>query len=176
MSTRRVPAAEGEGQPRDAFEPNNVDYVLTPYAVQRLTLAVQRARQRAHIAPEALDALLRELAGIAAMRRRLRWIKAARAQEVQLISVDEVLYFQADIKYTRVVTADGEALIRTPLKDLQEELDPTCFWTIHRSTIVNAHAIAGVARDFRGRVAVRLKSRAERLPVSELHEHLFKQM
>jgi len=74
------------------------------------------------------------------------------------------------------VTADSEALIRTSLKDLQEELDPVCFWPIHRSTIVNANAIAGVSRDFRGRVMVKLKSRAEKLAVSETHEHLFRQM
>ena len=95
---------------------------------------------------------------------------------MRLFNVDEVLYFQADVKYTRVVTADNEALIRTPLKELQEELDPACFWAIHRSTIVNAHAIAGVTRDLRGRVAVRLRSRAEKLAVSAVHEHLFKQM
>jgi DNA-binding LytR/AlgR family response regulator len=62
------------------------------------------------------------------------------------------------------------------LKDLQDELDPTCFWPIHRSTIVNANAIAGVTRDFGGRVMVKLKTRPEKLPVSDAHEHLFRQM
>lgn len=129
-----------------------------------------------HTAPGALDALLRELAGMAAAAPRLRWIKASHGRELRLIDVDEVLYFQADAKYTRVVTADSDALIRTPLRQLEAALDPSCFWAIHRSTIVNARSIAGVARDGRGRVAVRLKSRPERLTVSEAHEHLFKQM
>ena len=159
-----------------AFEQGAVDYVLKPYAVERLALTVHRLRERLGSAPASLDRLLRELASAPAARKHLRWINASQGQEVRLITVDEVLYFQADTKYTRVVTADSEALIRTSLKELQEELDPSCFWTIHRSTIVNANAIAFVSRDFRGRVTVKLKSRTEKLAVSETHEHLFKQM
>ena len=159
-----------------AFEQGAVDYVLKPYTVERLALAVSRVRQRLGSAPAALDGVLRDLAAAAPPRKHLRWINASRGQEVAVITVDEVLYFQSDTKYTRVVTATGEALIRTPLKELQDELDPACFWPIHRSTIVNANAIAGVARDFRGRVLVRLKSRSETLPVSDAHTHLFRQM
>jgi DNA-binding LytR/AlgR family response regulator len=159
-----------------AFEQGAVDYVLKPYSVQRLALAVHRLRQRIGSQPAPLDRLLRELASSAPVRKHLRWINASLGEEVRLITVDEVLYFQSDTKYTRVVTADSEALIRTPLKELLDELDPTCFWPIHRSTIVNANAIAGVSRDFRGRVLVKLKSRAEKLTVSDAHAHLFKQM
>jgi len=159
-----------------AFEQGAVDYVLKPYAVERLALATQRLRRRIGSAPPPLDALLRELAAIAPERKHLRWINASRGNEVMLITVDEILYFQADTKYTRVVTRDQEALIRLPLKELQDELDPACFWPIHRSTIVNANAIAGVTRDLRGRILVKLKARTEKLAVSEAHEHLFKQM
>jgi len=159
-----------------AFEQGAIDYVLKPYTVDRLALAVSRLRQRIGTDPASLDHLLRELARVMPVRRHLRWINASRGQEVSLITVDEVIYFQADTKYTRVVTADSEALIRRPLKELQEELDPACFWPIHRSTIVNANAIAGVTRDFRGRVLVKLKARAEKLLVSETHTHLFKMM
>ena len=159
-----------------AFEQGAIDYVLKPYSVERLALAVSRLRQRIGSEPPPLDSVLRELASIAPARKHLRWINASKGQELMLITVDEVLYFQADTKYTRVVTADSEALIRMSLKELQEQLDPTSFWLIHRSTIVNANAIAGVARDFRGRVQVKLKSRNERLAVSEAHEQLFKQM
>ncbi|MEO5771151.1 MAG: LytTR family DNA-binding domain-containing protein [Burkholderiaceae bacterium] len=159
-----------------AFEQGAVDYVLKPYDAARLATAVRRIKQRLNEVPPPLDGLLRELAAVQPAREHLRWINASQGQEVRLITVDEVCYFQADTKYTRVVTADGEALIRRSLKELQEQLDPSCFWPIHRSTIVNANAIAGVARDFRGRISVKLKARSEKLAVSEGHEHLFRQM
>ena len=159
-----------------AFEQGAIDYVLKPYTIERLALAVGRLRQRLGTNPASLDHLLRELARVVPARNYLRWINASKGQDVSLITVDEVLYFQSDTKYTRVVTAEGEALIRRPLKELQEELDPACFWPIHRSTIVNANAIAGVTRDFRGRVLVKLKARDEKLVVSETHTHLFKMM
>jgi DNA-binding LytR/AlgR family response regulator len=159
-----------------AFEQGAIDYVLKPYTIERLALAVGRLRQRLGTDPASLDHLLRELARVVPARNYLRWINASKGQDVSLITVDEVLYFQSDTKYTRVVTAEVEALIRRPLKELQEELDPACFWPIHRSTIVNANAIAGVTRDFRGRVLVKLKARDEKLVVSETHTHLFKMM
>jgi DNA-binding LytR/AlgR family response regulator len=109
-------------------------------------------------------------------RTFLRWINASVGQTLRLITVDEVLYFQADNKYTRVATHEGEALIRKTLKELVDELDPQQFWQIHRSTLVNASAIAGAGRDFRGRLAVRLKGRNESLLVSESYAHLFRQM
>ena len=95
---------------------------------------------------------------------------------MRLITVDEVCYFQADSKYTRVVTADGEALIRKSLKELVDELDPAKFWPIHRSTIVNAAEIASVGRNLAGEMIVRLKHRPERLTVSDAHRKLFRQM
>jgi len=95
---------------------------------------------------------------------------------MQLITVDEVVYFQADAKYTRVVTATCEALIRKPLNELRKELDPSVFWQVHRSTIVNANAIAGVSRDMFGHINLKLKRREEKLNVSESHADLFRQM
>jgi DNA-binding LytR/AlgR family response regulator len=159
-----------------AFEQGAVDYVLKPYNAARLATTVRRVKERLDTAPASLGAVLRELAHAAPRRQHLQWINASQGQEVRLITVDEVVYFQSDTKYTRVVTAEQEALIRTPLKELADSLDPACFWPIHRSTIVNANAIAGVSRDYRGRVQVKLKSRAEKLPVSDAHTHLFRQM
>ena len=92
-----------------------------------------------------------------------------------LLTVDDVIYFKADSKYTRVVTATSEALIRKPLSDLQQQLDPDIFWQVHRSIIVNAGAIRTVHRSFRGALHIRLKERAEDLPVSAAHAHRFKQ-
>jgi DNA-binding LytR/AlgR family response regulator len=159
-----------------AFEQGAVDYVLKPFEPARLSLAVRRVEQRLGTTPSNLDGLLRELAAGAGPRAYLRWIKASRGAMLQLITVDDVCYFQSDTGYTRVVTTEGESLIRTPLKELQEQLDPAVFWPVHRSTIVNANAIAGVTRDFRGHISIKLKSRAEKLAVSDAHAHLFRQM
>ena len=97
-------------------------------------------------------------------------------QQLQLIPVEEVLFFTSDEKYTRVQTAAFEALIRKPIKELVEELDPDKFWQIHRATIVNVEAIAGVTRDFRGRQLVQVKGHRDKLEVSRNYTHLFKQM
>ena len=163
-----------------AFDQGAVDYVLKPVSAARLFTAVSRLKQRLGTPPARLDATLSGLAGAAAApaaaRQHLRWINASVGQNVKLITVDEVSYFQADNKYTRVVTGEGEALIRKPLKELVEELDPNQFWQIHRSTLVNASSIAGVTRDFRGRMLVKLKARPETLLVSDSYTHLFRQM
>lgn len=159
-----------------AFERGAVDYVLKPYTAARLAESVRRVKERLGSAAQGLESVLRELAAATQPRAHLRWINASIGSEVKVITVDEVCYFQSDTKYTTVVTADGESLIRRSLKDLSEQLDPAQFWQVHRSTIVNASAIAGVSRDLRGRVRLKLKQRQELLPVSEAHEHLFRQM
>jgi DNA-binding LytR/AlgR family response regulator len=159
-----------------AFEQGAVDYVLKPYDTARLATTVRRVQQRLHDVPAPLDGLLHELAAAQPPREYLRWINASAGSEVKVITVDEVCYFQADAKYTIVVTADGEGLIRRSLKELSEQLDPARFWLVHRSTIVNASAIAGVSRNFRGRVHLKLKHRRELIEVSQAHEHLFKAM
>jgi len=159
-----------------AFEQGAIDYVLKPYDAARLAVTIRRLKGRLATAPRSLEGLLDELASVLPRREHLRWINAPDRDTVRLIAVDDVLYFQSDHGYTRVVTRDGESLIQRSLRELQDELDPSSFWPIHRSTIVNANAIAGVTRDLGGRVSVSLKSRAERLRVSEAHEHLFRRM
>jgi DNA-binding LytR/AlgR family response regulator len=159
-----------------AFETGALDYVLKPLERERLRLAVDRARQRVGSTPPNLEALLRELIKNAEPRNYLRWINASVGHVMQLITVDEVVYFQADAKYTRVVTATCEALIRKSLNELRDELDPSVFWQVHRSTIVNANAIAGVSRDVLGHIKLKLKRRDEKLNVSESHAQLFRQM
>ena len=157
-----------------AFEQGAADYVLKPASAARLATTVARLKERVGRQAPALEGLLRELGG--GSRGFLRWINASHGQAVRVITVDDVCYFQADSKYTRVVTAAEESLIRKPIKELCDELDPACFWQIHRSTIVNVHAVAGVVRDLRGRTQVRLRRREELLPVSEGYVHLFRQM
>jgi DNA-binding LytR/AlgR family response regulator len=160
-----------------AFEEGAVDYVMKPLNAERLATACARVKGRLSAAPANLENLLRVLAGMSAPRQSyLRWINASMGTDVKLITVDEVRYFQADTKYTRVVTAQGESLIRKSLKELLDELDPALFWQIHRSTVVNVGAIAGVARDFAGHLTVKLKDRKETLAVSQPFAHLFRQM
>ena len=157
-----------------AFEQGAADYVLKPVSAGRLATTVARLKDRVGRPAAAVEGLLRELRP--AQRAFLRWINASHGQTLRVITVDDVCYFQADSKYTRVVTPEGESLIRKPIKELCDELDPASFWQVHRSTIVNVHAIAGVVRDARGAAQVRLKQRGELLPVSETYAHLFRQM
>ena len=160
-----------------AFDAGAVDYLLKPVEAERLATAVARVKAKLATPPPDLSALIAQMrATFTGGSTRLKWIKAAVGKQVKLIAVDDVVYFQADTKYTRVVLAQGEALIRTPLKDLIDELDPDRFWQIHRSTIVRLDAVASVLREDAERQFVLLKLRPERLPVSRQFYHLFKQM
>jgi DNA-binding LytR/AlgR family response regulator len=160
----------------DAFEEGAIDYVRKPFHAGRLRNTVQRLQERLAQPPGDLAPLLRELAARAgAARPYLRWLNASRGQEICLITVEEVVYFKAEDKYTLVMTANGEALIRKTIKDLVAELDPDMFWQIHRSTVVNANEVAGVRRDFRGHMEVKLKSRPEALAVAESYHRVFRQ-
>ena len=160
-----------------AFEAGAVDYLLKPVETDRLAQTVERVQRKLAAPPADLSALLAELRGsVQRPSQRLRWIKAAVGKQVKLIAVGDVIYFQSDAKYTRVVLAQSEALIRTPLKDLLEDLDPDKFWQVHRSTVVNLDQVAGVLREDAERQFVLLKNRSERLPISRQFTHLFKQM
>ncbi len=159
-----------------AFEQGAVDYVLKPYDSQRLGVAVRRVQERLADAPPPLADLLRDLSAAARPKPFLTWIKASRGNDVDLIMVGDVCYFRSDTKYTSVFTETREALIRASIKELAADLDPSRFWQIHRSTIVNVEAIASVSRTMAGGTVLRLKSRPERLTVSEPYRRLFKHM
>src|SRR2546421_4628174 len=176
----------------EAFEQGVVDYVLKPAERERLTVTVERIRKRmrerggragadapplpAHT-PD-MQQLLQKLAAQLNPNApsKLRWIQASVGQQIQMIPVEDVLFFISDEKYTRVQTATLEALIRKPIKELIEELDMNQFWQIHRSTLVNTKAIAGVSRDLRGRQLVSVKGHPEKLEVSRSFTGLFKGM
>jgi DNA-binding LytR/AlgR family response regulator len=158
-----------------AFEQGAVDYVMKPISLARLTTAIGRVKDRINNVPANLDKVLQALAEQArAPRRHLRWISVAKGRNLQLITCDEICYFQADNKYTLVVTATSQSLINKTIRQLVDELDPEVFVQIHRATVVNVNAIAAIDRDLRGNLMVRLKQRAERLPVSTSHAHIFK--
>jgi len=161
----------------EAFEAGAVDYVLKPFSAARLMVTVQRLKSRLERAPVNLaDMAAGEAPRESAPPRYLQWINASRGAAVRIITTDGILYFKADAKYTMVVTAEAEALIRKTIKELADELDPLVFWQVHRSTIVNVHAIDSVRRDDRGNLFLRLKQRSEMLPVSEAYAHRFRQM
>jgi DNA-binding LytR/AlgR family response regulator len=171
----------------EAFEQGVADYVLKPAERERLQITVDRIRQRLearHTGSEApagphLQQLLHQLAARlnpGQAPQYLQWIQATVGQAIQMIAVSDVLFFISDEKYTRVQTASVEALIRKPIKELVDEIDPQQFWQIHRSTLVNVKAIAGVARDFRGRQIVTVKGHTEKLEVSRSYTGLFKGM
>ncbi len=171
----------------EAFEQGVADYVLKPAERERLQVTVQRIRQRLAARDSGAEApagphmqqLLHQLAARlnpGQTPQYLQWIQATVGQSIQMIPVDEVLFFISDEKYTRVQTAQVEALIRKPIKELVDEIDPRAFWQIHRSTLVNVKAIAGVTRDFRGRQIVTVKGHGEKLEVSRSYTGLFKGM
>ncbi|MBD8526889.1 LytR/AlgR family response regulator transcription factor [Pseudomarimonas arenosa] len=152
-----------------AFEAGAIDYILKPVREDRLEKALQRARERLNQpVAEALPALLTALQQLPSEREQpLQWITASLGDSVRFIGIEEVLCFQAQDKLTRVLTREGEAFIRTPLKELLRGLDPQQFWQIHRSAIVRAAAIDKVQKDELGRYELSLKQHAERLPVSQ---------
>ncbi|MBS0321244.1 MAG: response regulator transcription factor [Proteobacteria bacterium] len=163
----------------NAFAAGAVDYLLKPVESDRLAQTVERVQKKLASPPADLSALMAEMrAQIApsAPLQRLKWIKAAVGKQIKLIAIDDVQFFQSDTKYTRVVLAQSEALIRTPLKDLLAGLDPDRFWQIHRGTVVNLDAVASVLREDAERQFVLLKGRSEKLPISRQFTHLFKQM
>jgi DNA-binding LytR/AlgR family response regulator len=173
----------------EAFHQGVADYVLKPAERERLAITVERLKKRlaqressdggAGSAGAPMQQLLHKLSAQlnpGAAPKYLQWIQASVGQAIQMIPVDEVLFFISDEKYTRVQTPTVEALIRKPIKELIDELDPEAFWQIHRSTLVNVKAIVSVSRDFRGRQIVAVKGHKEQLEVSRSYLGLFKGM
>jgi DNA-binding LytR/AlgR family response regulator len=159
-----------------AFDEGAIDYVLKPVTTERIAKVVTRVKARLASPPLDLTALLARLAERENASAPLKWIRASLGPTMQMIPVADVLYFQAEDKYTKVVTDSGEALIKKPIKELYEELDPEAFWQIHRGTIVNLRAIARVERDWRDQPVITLRSRPEKLTVSRTFAHRFKAM
>jgi DNA-binding LytR/AlgR family response regulator len=180
----------------DAFEQGAVDYVLKPAEPERLRVTAERLQKRlmqraAEDSPEVAPSASTESAGAPSVQQLLHvlsaqlkgqptqylsWLQASVGQSIQMVSVDDVLFCISDDKYTRVQTLKQEFLIRKPIKELVEELDPKVFWQIHRSTLVSVKAIAGVQRDERGRQEVLIKGRTDRLVVSRSASQLFRGM
>ena len=166
----------------NAFERGAVDYLLKPVDEARLQATVRRLQTRAVGAQpdaRALAELIRQMGAAmpaATKAPPLVWLTASAGSETRLIMVEDVAYFQADSKYTVVMTVQGEALLRKPIRELLDVLDPAMFKQIHRSTIVNLRAVASVTRDDTGKGIIKLRTRPETLPVSQPFMLLFRNM
>jgi DNA-binding LytR/AlgR family response regulator len=169
-----------------AFEQGALDYLVKPVEPARLADTVARLQERLRAAqplPE-IEALLLQLA--ARMLKKagpesLRWIRASVGQTLRMISVDEIDFLRSDEKYTLIAWRGdagkpGEALVRTPLKELSPQLDSAHFMQVHRSVVVNLRAISHVTRGPNETAQIHLKGRAELLPVSRTYLHHFRQM
>jgi DNA-binding LytR/AlgR family response regulator len=164
-----------------AFERAAADYVLKPVSDERLRRTVERLQLRLDARQDGgglaqLVEQMRALLPQASSPERLSTIRAAVGSVVRLIPVQDVVYFQALDKYVNVATADSDALIRLPLKELMAQLDPSQFCQVSRSSIVNMRQVASASRDETGKLSLALRGRSDRLKVSPLFAHLFKQM
>jgi DNA-binding LytR/AlgR family response regulator len=164
-----------------AFEHGAVDYLLKPADPERLALTCQRLRERLQQKPDPMIDLLAQLSqrlggGDLKPREYMRWVQASVGTNIRMIPTSDILFFRAEDKYTRVQTKGFEALIRKPIKELVDALDPGEFWQIHRAILVRIDAVEQVSRNFRGQQVVHVKGREEKLEVSRTFSHLFKQM
>ena len=181
-----------------AFEQGALDYLVKPVDEARLDDTVARLKSRlaqaqagAPLPTQALEAVITQLLarlgsqsqsaslpapGAEPAPKFLQWIRASVGATLKLIPVDDIDYLRSDEKYTLVAWSEGEALIRTPIRELMDQLDPAHFVQVHRSVVVNLHAISHVTRGLNETADVHLKGRAEVLPVSRSYLHLFRQM
>jgi len=158
-----------------AFEEGALDYVLKPISPERMMLTVQRLQERMREPPADLSHLADLLKTIVKPEAQyLKWLTVPHASELRVVAVSEILYLQADNKYTTIATRSSSFLLNSSLKEMQSKLDPAVFWQIHRSTVVNISAIDTIYRSFRGALEIKLKDRSELLPVSAAHAHRFK--
>jgi DNA-binding LytR/AlgR family response regulator len=166
----------------NAFESGAVDYIIKPVNRERLEKAVTRLKKQIALSstpPQYFSQVVEKFIAELPERKTndyLQWIRVQQDDGVLLIPVEKVCYFRAGDKYTAVVTQEGESLIKKPIKELADELDPNRYWRIHRGAIVNVSQIDKVSRSVTGRGAVRLKDRPEVLTVSRPYLHIFKQM
>lgn len=162
-----------------AFDNGAADYLLKPLEIARVEVAIARIQKRMDAVPAApppdLSALVQSLLDKAKPTNRLKWIRATVGNTTRLINIDDVIFFQSDTKYTRIVLNDSEALVRTPLKELLAELDSDVFWQVHRGAIVNANVIDRAIREGPEKLVLRMKNTKETLNVSRQYFHLFRE-
>lgn len=163
----------------DAFERGAIDYVLKPASKARLAKTITRLQHLPDRHQPQLDDILQSLATRVALHSSspyLKWIHASLGTQINVIAVEDVLLFQSDMKYTKVVTETGEFLIRLSLTELLEKLDPNQFRQIHRGAIVNVNAVRAITKDELGGLSLTLKNGGHALKVTRSFAHQFKTM
>ncbi len=163
----------------DAFDLAACDYLLKPIQTERLNQTVQRMQSKFSTGEKANDLIqmmetFEKRLSEQTRKERIRWVSASSGKSIQIFPVEEILFFESDTRYTRVVSATDEGLIRTPIKELQKGLDPEHFWQINRGVLVNMHAIARAHRDELGGIRVDIKGSTEQLKVSQTYAWRFK--
>jgi DNA-binding LytR/AlgR family response regulator len=159
----------------DAFKDGALDYIVKPISPERMKVTVERLRHRLREPPADLTGLVDMLkSAVGGDSRYLKWLTVPHGSELRVLAVSEILYLRADNKYTTVNTRSSSFLLNSSLKEMQAKLDPDVFWQIHRGVVVNVSAIDTIYRSFRGTLELKLKDRAELLPVSASYAHLFK--
>jgi len=156
----------------DAFEQSAVDYLLKPVGEERLTKTIQRLKQKEPVAKADLVALVKTLTSPKVSF--LQWLRVGLGDITELVPIQDVVYFKADLKYIDVVTQNKTYLLRQSLSDLESQLDPDVFWRINRGCIVRVDQIAKAKRDFRGRYDITLHDQDQTLRASQPFGYLFK--
>jgi len=162
-----------------AFDEGAVDYLQKPVSRERLGRAIERTRARLGSGTRVDMAALIDMVQARLApggKQGIKWITASVGNSMKMFSIDEVLFFQAQDKYTRVVTAESEGHIRTPLKELLASLDSEVFWQVHRSAIVRVGAIRAVEKDADGKLRLTVRGHSEVLPVSSAFQYRFRGM
>jgi DNA-binding LytR/AlgR family response regulator len=163
----------------EAFEREAVDYLLKPVQDERLQQTIQRLQARVNKkepAPDIENLLSGLLNRLPQHERYLKWIRAGVGNTIHNIAVEDVLYFEAEDKYTRVVTRQLESLVRIAISELEAQLDPEIFQRVHRGTIVNLRAIKSIRKNDLGNLELVIDGRSEVLAVSRAHAGAFRQM
>lgn len=165
----------------EAFDLGAVDYLVKPVTQARLVRAVERLRAGIGTGTGTDNAaLVKALAELdqrlraTAQQERIRWISCTAGNLIKMFAIDDVLFLESDTRYTRVVGATDEGLIRTPIRELLAKLDPDEFWQIRRGTVVRVRAIAAVRRDELGGLTVTLRGHAAQLKVGQTYAWRFR--
>ena len=147
----------------EAFEVNAIDYLLKPIRKDRLSAALQKAKQVS-------TKQLREVSKAQNESSSRSHISVHMRGQITLIPVQDIVYFMADNKYVTVRTTSEQHLIEDSLVSLEEEFSER-FLRIHRNALVAVDYIRGIEKQPSGRWRVLLREIDDKLDVSRRHTH-----